>query len=102
MMTYDARWAGSPVDVEPKDPTSNINYAWDWTAWLADRGDTIASSTWTASDGLTVAGSSIDGNVTKVVLQGGVAGYTYIVTNRMTTTAGLVEPRSMRIVCQEK
>ena len=103
MRKYDARWVGSPVDVEPKDPNAIIDYAWDWTAWLADRGnDTISNSTWTVPAGLTEVSNNESNGVAAVFLSGGVDGYKYVVTNRIVTAGGRTEERSFRIPCEEK
>ena len=101
-----------------KDPDSqNVNYSLYWHEFLA--GDTISSSAWTVdgSDGnsplsLTVASDSVDtytgqspnlpNSQTTVRLSGGVAGYSYVVTNRITTVGGMVADDSILVRCWEK
>lgn len=72
-----------------KDPNASIFYGMDWTRWLAS-GVTIATSTWSVTDGdaaLTLDHDSIvlGATATQVRLTGGTAERVYTVTNRITT-----------------
>jgi hypothetical protein len=78
-----------------KDPNATLDYTIDWSAWLDD--DTIATSTWTASDGITVADEANTTTAATVWLSGGTVGATYPVINRITTAAGRTEDRSLYI-----
>ena len=79
---------------DPKDPAAVRDYTCDWSADLAE-GEEIITSTWSivpedfGAEPLTVQSSVIDddGAVTRVFLQGGVAGCFYQVANSVTTTA---------------
>ena len=77
------------------DPTSVLDYAFDWSAWLDD-GETITASTWKipARISQTTPASSIDGSLTTVWLTGGAIGHTYKIPNHITTSAGRQEDRS--------
>lgn len=94
-----------------KDPDSKLDYGVDWTAWLGS--DTLLSSTWlvttpagaAAGTHLSIAAApipSIDGKITRVWLEGGVVGVTYDVRNRVETTAGRREDRTLKIACRVK
>lgn len=84
-----------------KDPDSVIDYGCDFTEWL-DEGETIDSSTWLPVSGLTLTYSANTGYITGITVTGGEVGKRYILTNRVTTTDGRIEERSMRIVVKQK
>lgn len=84
-----------------KDPDAVLDWVWDWNEWL-DEGETIVSSEFITTVGLVI--DSI-GNTTKtatVWLSGGTAGQVYQVTNRITTTAGRTDDRSITIRVTER
>ena len=87
-----------------KDPSAVLDYAFDWTGWLA-AGETIAVDsetgekliTITADTGITVDSSTeLDGKVT-VWLSGGTAGINYKVACKITTSAGRTDERTLWI-----
>mgnify|MGYP000967131429 FL=1 len=79
-----------------KDPSAVLDYAFDWTGWLA-AGETITDHTITADTGITVDSSTeSDGKVT-VWLSGGTAGINYKVACLITTTAGRTDERTIWI-----
>lgn len=91
-----------------KDPDAVLDYSIAWDAWL--EGDTIASSSWTVTAGLTKGAEAVNASavtlngvrrpastVATVWLSGGNAGTTYTVTNRIVTAAGRTEDRSFRV-----
>jgi hypothetical protein len=79
-----------------KDPSAVLDYAFDWTEWLAT-GETITDHTITADTGITVDSSAeSDGKVT-VWLSGGTAGINYKVACLITTTAGRTDERTLWI-----
>lgn len=84
-----------------KDPDAVLDYGFDWTAWL-EAGETIATSTWTADEGITVGDSAIGTGTTKVWLSGGTDGTEYLVTNEITTSAGRTDDRSIRVIVRER
>lgn len=101
------------------DPNAVLDYSVDWKykspasratgtnpdGWLA-AGETISSSTWTVPTGLTQLGpatsptapapSQVDGKAT-IWLTGGTAGDTYKLTNKIVTSAGRTDERSIQI-----
>ena len=89
-----------------KDPDSIIDYGLDWNSttygpWLAT-GETITTSTWIVPTGLTSVSESNNTTATAIFLSGGTIGETYTLTNRIVTSAGRTEDRSMIINCVEK
>ena len=88
-------------DAPPKDPDSIIDYGVDWATWLAS-GETITTSTWPELGDLTSVSESNTTTATAIFISGGVLGATYTLTNRIVTSAGRTEDRSMYIACQEK
>lgn len=88
-----------PGDTIKKDPNSEEPYGFDWTAWLAELTDTIATSTWaiTGDDSdLTDTNPSVvtGGLKTQVTLTGGTPGVRYRVTNSIVTVNGWKDDRS--------
>lgn len=83
-----------------KDPNAVLDYAVDWSRWLA--GDEIATSTWTVPAGLTKLGDSTTTTRATVWLAGGTVGQSYTVTNRITTAGGRTEERSFIIRVEER
>ena len=78
-----------------KDPDAILDYINDWSDWLD--GDTISTSTWTAEEGITVVSSTESNTTSTVWLSGGSVGTMYLVTNRIVTTAGRTDDRSIHI-----
>lgn len=83
-----------------KDPSDVLDYAVDWTAWLA--GDTITSVTWTIPAGLMQVTESHTATTATVWLSGGTAGAAYVAACRVTTAGGRTAERSITILCQER
>lgn len=84
-----------------KDPHAVLDYAMDWTDWLAT--DTITGTPlWTVPAGLTKDSQSNTTSVATVWLSGGVLGMVYPVTCRITTAAGRTDERSFRIKIIER
>ena len=78
-----------------KDPEAVLDYTIDWSSWLDS--DTISSSDWTVSDGLTESSSTNDTTSATIWLSGGSVGRTYRVTNTIITVGGRTEERSFLI-----
>ena len=79
-----------------KDADAKLDYQLDWSAWLDDE-DTIATSTWEPSDGLTVEDESHTTTTATVWLSGGTVGAYYTVTNRIVTAAGREDARPLLV-----
>jgi hypothetical protein len=83
-----------------KDPDDKLPYTMDWQDFLLED-DTIASSAWTVSGGLTKHSDSHDETTATALISGGVAGTEYTVSNKITTAAGYIAERSFILsVCQ--
>lgn len=83
-----------------KDPHAVLDYSVDWTDALAE-GETMTVSEWRIEPeedgGPVVAGESGAGAVRTATLSGGVAGHRYRLSNRITTSAGRSDERSLTI-----
>lgn len=89
--TYVINERGQPVI--DKDPDAKLDYTFDWTEWLTDVADTIASAVVTVPSGLTLESSVVTGGNLKVVawISGGTAGKVYPIKCKITTSA--ITPR---------
>jgi hypothetical protein len=79
-----------------KDPNARLEWLFDWTDWLED-GETIATSTVTADDGLTVDSTSHGDSSVVAWLTGGTTGTAYRVTNHITTSDARADDRSISV-----
>jgi len=79
-----------------KDPSAVLDYAFDWTDWLATS-ETIANHTITADTGIVVDSSTENAGIVTVWLSGGTAGINYKVACLITTTAGRTDERTIWI-----
>lgn len=79
-----------------KDPDAVLDWRWDWTEWLAD-GETIVTSTMTVSAGLVLDSSSNSPTSATAWLSGGTPGTPYTVANRVVTSAGRTDERTVTI-----
>ena len=85
-----------------KDPDAVLDYAWDWTDWLAET-ETIATHTVTVPAGLTLdSDAAVAGVVTAWLSDGNVTRGTYSVTCRITTSSGRTDDRSITITVAER
>lgn len=88
-----------------KDPNADLDYGFDWTAWLG-AADTITESTWVvaSASGLITHSPSIstNGKVTTVWLKSGNAGASYATTNHIKTAAGREDERSLRVTIVDR
>lgn len=87
-----------------KDPDSVLDYTFDWTSWLAEKSDTIASYAVAVDegDGLAIDSHSRSGGVVTVWLSGGTEGTTYLVRCRVVTTGGRTEDHSRLLTIAPK
>jgi len=84
-----------------KDPDAVLDYAFDWSDWLAS-GETISVSSWTVDTGLTMDSNSKGDDSTKVWLSGGTAGATYTVANKITTSDSRTDERSFDVIMEDR
>lgn len=80
-----------------KDPQAVLDWAFDWSNWLAS-GETITGTpVVTVDPGLTKDSQSNTGTVVTVWLSGGTLGITYKVACRITTNQGRTDERTIGI-----
>lgn len=84
-----------------KDPKAVLDYAFDWTDWLAD-GETISSYVVEVETGLTEDSNGVLLGVVTVWLSGGTAGETYKVACTITTSEGRIDERTIEIDVQNR
>ena len=84
-----------------KDPQAVLDYQNDWSSWLDDS-DTIATSAWAASVGITIDSESNTDTTATVWLSGGIAGEFYRVTNTITTAGDRTDERTITIRMQQR
>lgn len=85
-----------------KDKDARLDYIWDWTAWLADISDTIASHVITVDTGITADSSAVISGTVAAFIAGGTVGTTYRASCRITTTAGRIDERSIFLKVVER
>lgn len=83
-----------------KDPDARLDFVIDWSEWVVE-GDSITSSVWLPG-GLDASDESLDGARATVWLSGGTPGVTYKVTNRVTTSAGRIDDRTLDVLVIER
>ena len=88
------------MSVYLKDTSAVLDYRLDWAAAYLD-GDTIATTAWAVTpaeaEGLVIQAESLSGGATTVTVSGGIAGRVYRLTNRITTTGGRTDERTLLI-----
>ena len=89
------------ADDYTKDPDAVLDWKFDWYNWLTN-GETISTSTFIVTPGLTVNSTSNTGSAATVWLSGGRTGQAYLVTNRITTSAGRTDDRSITIRVKDR
>lgn len=81
-----------------KAPTELLDYTFDFTAWLAEIGDTISSHTVTLSpSGPTITQHANTTTAVTAWVSGGTAGTSYTLTSQITTAGGRTASRSILI-----
>lgn len=83
-----------------KDPDGVLDYQIDWSDWLGT--DTIVTSTWTVGTGITKDSDTNTTTTATIWLSGGTAGTMYTLVNRITTTDGRTDDRSIYVTVKEK
>lgn len=83
-----------------QDPSSRILRALNYADWL-QQGDSISTSTWTLPPALTLVASSHTTTLALFTITGGVDGQNYEVTNRITTTKGDWDDKTILIKVRE-
>jgi len=84
-----------------KDPQAVLDYAFDWSAWLA-AGETITAHTVTPPTGITVDSHAEAAGVVTAWLSGGTAGVVYRIVCHITTSAARQDDRTITIAVQDR
>ena len=84
-----------------KDPAAKLDYKFDWTAYLTDISDTIASVQFEADPSLTTSNPTFTTNTATVWVAGGVVDSQVTVTCRITTAAGRIDDRTILLKIKE-
>lgn len=84
-------------------PGANLDYGFDWSDFLTT-GETIATSSWTATSGITLSNPSVTGSITATFAAGGVEGVLYTLTNTIVTNASpaRTDIRTLVLSCKRK
>lgn len=69
-----------------KAPDDVLDYVIDYSTWLGD--DEIATSAWSAPNGITIDSDENDAQMSTVWVSGGSLGHEYRLENLITTTGG--------------
>lgn len=89
-----------------KDPAAVLDYSIDWGAQYLASGELLSASTWSVvpddADGILVAGSDFDGSTSSVSAGGGAAGRIYRLVNRITTSSGRADERSIVVRVEDR
>jgi ABC-type molybdate transport system substrate-binding protein len=86
-----------------KDPRARLDVGVDWSEWLEQEDTAVATSTWTVDPaGLTLDSAAEVAGVTKVYVSGGTVGEIYTLRNTISTAAGLIDSRSIRVAVRNR
>jgi hypothetical protein len=93
--------ATGPSPVFHKDTDATLDYIWDWSDWLGDDNDILATSVFISSAPtiLEIEMEAFNDTTATVWLSGGEPYTEYLVTNRVHTMGGRTEDRTARIFC---
>ena len=81
-----------------KDPDAVLDYMVDWTRWLGT--DTIATSDWIVPTGITETTATATTTTATIWLSGGTPGVSYSIVNRIITSAGRADDRTIVVECR--
>jgi len=92
------------MTVFAKDPSSTLDYSFDWSGWLAP-GETITSPSWTvepaSGSAPVLSGAMQVGEVTAITVAGGAMGNRYRLSCQIETDQGRIAERSAAIRVME-
>ena len=84
-----------------KDVDAVLDYGVDWSDWL-DTGETISTSTYTVTAGITKDSDSNTTTASTVWLSGGTDGTSYTITNEVVTSDSRTDQRSFTVKVVER
>ena len=84
-----------------QDPGADKDYGFDWSDFLGS--DTVFTSTWVVSPaGPTLHSDTHDATGTAVWIKDVVVGERYVVTNKIVSTGGLKDEKSLLIIGRDE
>ena len=84
-----------------KDPNAVLDYGFDWASWVSS-GETISISSWSVSS-LNISSASVSSHTAIVfVNSGGILNASHTLTNRITTSRGRIDERSLDIIILDR
>jgi hypothetical protein len=93
------------VAIFVKDPAALVDFAVDWTAGYLNN-QTISSSEWqvvpAGAGAIVVEAQSIDPGRTVATLSGGRNGYLYHITNKIGTSDGRIDERTLVVRVEDR
>jgi len=95
-MTSTYRNQSDGIAAINKAPGATLDYTWDWTNWLAT-GETITAHTLTLDPAITKTAETASTTSVTAWVSGGVAGNGYLVKCSITTSAGRIDERTIRL-----
>ena len=100
---YKVISGGATGNVEPLWPTGSGATVQDGSVVWQQIGleDTIAASVWTVAAGITQVSAGQTSTTTQTQLSGGAAGTSYVIDNKITSVAGVIESHKFRLVVSD-
>lgn len=100
---YKVVSGGATGNAEPVWPIGSGATVLDGTVLWQEIGleDSIAVSVWTIAAGITQVSAGQTGTTTQTQLSGGAAGTTYVIDNKITSVAGVIDSRKFRLVVSD-
>jgi hypothetical protein len=95
--TIDANGKASII----KDPSENLDYSFDWTSWLSEPADTIATAVF-AVTGATLGTTSNTTTLATAFVSGGEINTTATLTCTITTAQGRIAQRSVYLKIKDR
>lgn len=84
-----------------KDVDAVLDFGVDWSDWL-DTGETISTSTYTVTAGITKDSDSNTTTASTIWLSGGTDGTSYTITNEIVTSDSRTDNRSFTVKVVER
>lgn len=86
-----------------KDPDAVLDYTMDWGSGYLQSGEAISTSLWTIfPSGMTLNAAGHTASDCTITLQGGICGHIYQLTNRITTSQGRTDERSISVRVEQR
>ena len=91
------------MQVYVKDPGAVLDYSINWAGGYLQSGETLSSSIWTIFPAdMTQNSASNAAGVTSITVSGGAVGQIYQLTNRITTSQGRTDERSITVRVEQR